>query len=153
MDQPNARASSETDSPVCDAVVIGGGPAGLTAAIYLARYIRRVAVIDAGASRMTWIPVSHNVPGFPTGLPGTELLRRLRAQAETYGVAIQHGTVAAVDRNGSRGFEAVTHRGRLRARALLIATGVVDEVPAMPDLLTAIQRGTVRVCPICDAYE
>ena len=69
-----------------DCLVIGAGPAGLTAATYLARFHRRIALVDAGASRARWIPTSHNCPGFPSGVGGNELLARLRAQTETYGV-------------------------------------------------------------------
>ena len=57
-----------------DCLIIGGGPAGLTAAIYLARYHRRVAVVDDGNSRALWIPISHNHAGFPDGIGGAELL-------------------------------------------------------------------------------
>ena len=71
-----------------DCAVIGGGQAGLTAALYLARFRRRVVVIDAGQSRAALIPVSHNYPGFPQGICGNELLDRLRAQARLYGVEI-----------------------------------------------------------------
>ena len=64
-----------------DCLIVGGGPAGLTAAIYLARFRRRFVLVDAGRSRAAWIPVSHNHPGFPDGIEGEELLRRMRAQA------------------------------------------------------------------------
>src|SRR4051812_41167398 len=63
-----------------DCLIVGGGPAGLMAAIYLARFRRRVCVADAGASRAALIPRSHNVPGFVHGLSGTDLLARMSAQ-------------------------------------------------------------------------
>jgi thioredoxin reductase (NADPH) len=69
-----------------DWAVIGAGPGGLTAAIYLARYLRDVVVLHDGRSRALWIPRSHNCPGYPEGIPGPELLDRLRRQAERYGV-------------------------------------------------------------------
>ena len=65
-------------------VIVGGGPGGLTAAIYLARFRRRFLLIDAGESRATWIPRSHNHPGFPKGVGGPELLTRLREQLHIY---------------------------------------------------------------------
>ena len=68
-----------------DCIIVGGGPAGLTAATYLRRLHRHVVVFDDGRSRARWIPESHNCPGFPMGVSGTELLRRLRDQASTYG--------------------------------------------------------------------
>ena len=69
---------------VYDCLIIGAGPAGLTAANYLARFRRDIVLVDAGASRARWIPTSHNCPGFPSGVGGNELLASLRAQAETY---------------------------------------------------------------------
>ena len=71
-----------------ECAIIGGGPAGLTAAIYLARLRRETVEIDAGHSRASLIPVSHNYPGFPQGVSGDDLLRRLREQAVRYGVTI-----------------------------------------------------------------
>src|SRR5215217_2362317 len=63
-----------------DCLIIGGGPAGLTAAVYLARFRRKVVVVDSGSSRASLIPASHNYPGFPDGVGGEELLARLRCQ-------------------------------------------------------------------------
>ena len=64
-----------------DCLIIGGGPAGLTAAIYLARFQRRFLVVDTGASRCSWIPISHNHAGCPEGIAGSDLIARMRAQA------------------------------------------------------------------------
>lgn len=74
-----------------------GGPAGLTAAIYLARYRRRVVVVDEGHSRAKWIPLSHNHAGFPDGIGGEDLLLRMRAQAERYGATIRAGRVDVIE--------------------------------------------------------
>jgi thioredoxin reductase (NADPH) len=68
-----------------DCVVVGAGPGGLTAAVYLARYLRDVVVLDDGRSRALWIQRSHNCPGYPQGISGPELLERLRRQAVRYG--------------------------------------------------------------------
>ena len=140
-----------------DCLVIGAGPAGLTAALYLARFQRRVAVVDGGDSRAAWIPSSHNIPFFPEGIPGRDLLARQRAALERYGTAILPGTVAALVKDEA-GF-AATFRApdgeerRLAARRVLLATGAVDVDPALPDLPDAVRRGLVRYCPICDGYE
>src|SRR5688572_23213035 len=79
-----------------DCLIIGGGPAGLTAAIYLGRFCRTLKVVDAGKSRASWIPRSHNHAGFPEGIAGTELLSRMRAQAVRYGAEIVAGEVAEI---------------------------------------------------------
>ncbi|MCW2243412.1 NAD(P)/FAD-dependent oxidoreductase [Azospirillum canadense] len=141
------------DNERLDVLVVGGGPAGLTAAIYLARYRRRFLVIDAGASRAAWIPLSHNHAGFPDGVTGNDLLARMRAQAERYGSHILSGTVEAVERTAD-GYRALTADGReFRARTVLAATGVIDLEPELPNLYQAVQRGLIRHCPICDGFE
>ena len=107
-----------------DCLVIGGGPAGLTAAIYLARFRRRFLVVDAGASRASWIPVSHNHAGYPDGIAGTDLLARMRAQAERYGAEIIRGRVERLERPAGGGFTAVMADGsRHEAERVLLATG------------------------------
>src|SRR4051812_16236732 len=81
---------------VVDALVIGGGPAGLTCAIYLARYRRKVLVIDSRNSRAALIPETHNYPGFADGIAGPRLLDALTLQAKVYGVSIVHDRVTAL---------------------------------------------------------
>ena len=75
-----------------ECLIVGGGPAGLTAAIYLARYRRRIAVVDGGSSRAALIPVSHNYPGFANGISGSDLLKTLRSQVREFGVSIHVAT-------------------------------------------------------------
>lgn len=137
-----------------DALIVGGGPAGLTAAIYLARYHRRVIVIDEGHSRARWIPRSHNHAGFPDGIGGEELLGRMREQIERYGATIRTGRIDQVVRQ-DEGFRATGDGIDVTARTLLLATGVENRRPAM-DADThrdALDRGLLRYCPICDGYE
>lgn len=138
-----------------DCLIVGGGPAGLTAAIYLARYRRTALVVDEAKSRCAWIPTSHNLAGFTSGIRGTDLLERIRAQAESYGACIETGSVATLERlPGGRGFRAGLGDGReVDAASVLLATGVIDGQPRMPHLYEAMQRGLIRVCPICDGYE
>ncbi len=140
------------DDPL-DCLVIGGGPAGLTAAIYLARFRRRFRVIDSGASRAALIPISHNHAGFPDGIHGNTLLERMRTQARKYGAPIVAGTVAGLERRADGVFVASIGEDRLTARTVLLATGVVDREPDLPDLPDAIQRGLIRHCGVCDGYE
>lgn len=136
-----------------DCLVIGAGPAGLTAAIYLGRYRREALVLESGASRAALIPRSHNYPGFPEGISGAELLQRLRLQALRYGARIREASVRTLERNDDGDYVAGFGDERVVARSVLLATGVVDVEPPLPDLIGAIQRGLVRHCPICDGYE
>src|SRR5690606_35669217 len=107
---------------------------------------------DAGASRARYIPESHNCPGFPQGVSGDALLRRMREQAESFGARIVQARVERVARDGD-GF--VLHAGTRRwgARRLILATGLVDRLPDVPWAEDAIACGALRLCAICDAYE
>ena len=142
-----------TPSPL-DCLIVGGGPAGLTAAIYLARFHLTVLVVDAGDSRAAWIPVTRNHAGFPDGIAGTELLDRMREQARRYGARLAGGRVTALARDGER-FRATVGSDALRARTVLLATGVTNRRPVMSDEVhaDALARGLLRYCPICDGYE
>ena len=136
-----------------DCLIIGAGPAGLTAAIYLARFRRVFRVIDGGESRASVIPLSHNHAGFPEGIPGPELLGRMRTQAERYGARIESGRVLALRRLANGAFEAETEIERIVTQRVLLATGAEDIEPELPGIEHAIRRGLVRHCPICDAFE
>lgn len=137
-----------------DCIIIGGGPAGLTAAIYLARFHLGVRLLDAGDSRAGLIPRTHNHAGYPDGIAGRELLARMREQAATYGVEREPALVTEIER---RGDDFVVHAGELTlaGHTVLLATGVKNRCPDMPRALhdTALERGLFRYCPICDAYE
>ena len=135
-----------------DCVVVGAGPAGLTAATYLARYRRRVLVIDAGESRARWIPVSHNCPGFPFGVGGRELLGHFRAQAEQHEVPFMAGTVTAVA-SSEGGFQLNAAGSTVSARTVLVAAGIRDRLPAATGIEDAIASGALRLCAVCDGYE
>ena len=136
-----------------DVIIIGGGPAGLTAAIYLSRFLLKTLVVDRGDSRAALIPVSHNHAGYPDGIGGPELVARMRAQAAEYGTRFIDGEARriAVDADGF----VVAVEEQYRARAVLIATGVRNRRPAMPDDVhdAALAGGQLRYCPVCDAYE
>jgi len=107
-----------------DCVVIGAGPAGLTAAIYLARFHLTLRVIDAGQSRAALIPRTHNHAGYPGGIAGTELLRLMHEQATEFGVQHTKGLVETVERDEDH-FVVYASDESWRARSVLLATGVV----------------------------
>jgi thioredoxin reductase (NADPH) len=73
-----------------DCAIVGAGPGGLTAAVYLTRFRRPIVVFDSGNSRARWIPESHNCPGFPSGIGGDAFLARLAAQARDSGARVAH---------------------------------------------------------------
>jgi thioredoxin reductase (NADPH) len=137
-----------------DCLVIGGGPAGLTAAIYLTRYHLSLKVVDAGKSRAGWIPCTHNHAGFPGGISGKELLARMREQAQMYGASIETGRVTRLDRIDG-GFSAEWGSGSVTARTLLMATGITNRRPPMDEDLheEALSKGLIRYCPVCDGFE
>lgn len=82
-----------------DCLVVGAGPAGLTAGIILKRFFREVNIIDAGRSRASLIPLSHNYPGFPEGISGNDLLARLKEQLDRNGGSVVAGSVRQLERD------------------------------------------------------
>jgi thioredoxin reductase (NADPH) len=144
------------DEPILDCLIVGGGPAGLTAAIYLARFHLDILVVDGGKSRASWIPCTRNVSGFPDGIKGTDLLQRMRDQACKYGAKIVSEFVTKLERDEKSGlFTATWGSGCATVRTVLLATGVSNRRPPMDEELhaEALSRGLVRYCPICDGYE
>ena len=137
-----------------DCLVIGGGPAGLTAAIYLARFHLSVVVVDGGKSRASTIPNTRNHAGFPEGISGSDLIGRMLEQARRYGTRIEAGEVASLEAD-TKLLVARTSDSAIHARTVLLATGVVNRRPAMADDLhdEVLARGLLRYCPICDGYE
>nr|WP_315383108.1 NAD(P)/FAD-dependent oxidoreductase [uncultured Sphingomonas sp.] len=137
-----------------DCIIIGGGPAGLTAAIYLSRYHLKIRLFDCGSSRAALIPCTHNHAGYPEGIPGLDLLAAMRAQAEKYGTVREAAKVMGL-RAIEGGFAARIGDREVRARSVLLATGVVNHRPPMPDALhdIALAKGQIRYCPVCDGYE
>ena len=138
--------------PILDCLVVGAGPAGLTAAIYLRRFHREIVVVDAGDSRAKRIPESNNYPGFPDGINGEALLVRLHRQLVNMQGDVHRGTVTALGR-GDDGFVAQTGGRTLRTRTVLLATGVQDREPRLPGMAALSRKGLLRQCPICDAFE
>jgi thioredoxin reductase len=131
-----------------DVAIVGGGPAGLSAALVLGRARRRVVVIDAGMPRNA--PAAH-MQGFLSrdGMPPADLLRAARAEVRRYGVEIVEDRVV----DASPGFALRLAGGRtVEARHVLLATGAVDE---LPDVLGARERWgrDFLHCPYCHGWE
>lgn len=138
-------------SVMLDVVIVGGGPAGLSAALVLGRCRRRVVVIDAGKPRNQ---ASHAVHGYLTrdGTPPLELLTIAREQLRPYGTELIDGEVVAA-RRSSHGFEVeLDDASRLFGRRLLLATGMRDRLPAVEGFAPLYGK-TAHHCPFCDGWE
>jgi thioredoxin reductase (NADPH) len=136
-----------------DCLVVGGGPAGLTTAMYLARYRRNILLIDSGHSRAAMIPQSHNYPGF-SGIAGPELLLCLRQQAQAHGARFESGEIHSLELLGEEdGFLAKANGREVQARCVVVATGLIDERPPVQGLTDPVAGGAIRFCPVCDGFE
>lgn len=134
-----------------DVIIVGGGPAGLSAALVLGRCRRKVLVIDAGSPRNIR---SHGVHGFITreGCRPTELLAMARQQIEPYGVQFREGTVMRVDRNDTGFTATLLDESSAECRKILLATGVIDKLPALEGI-DELYGTSVHHCPYCDGWE
>ena len=138
-------------APLWDTIVVGGGAAGLSAALMLGRARRRVLVIDAGSPRNRFADRMHGVLG-NEGAPPAELVRKGRDEAGAYGVAFVEGTMQDVTDAGAA-LAVTLADGRVEsARTLVVATGITDELPAVPGLAERWGQ-TVLHCPYCHGWE
>jgi thioredoxin reductase len=138
-------------SSSCDVAVVGGGAAGLSAAVTLARSLRSVVVVDAGEPRNAPAAGAHNLLG-REGIAPSELLATGRREAAGYGAEIRSGRALAVRRTDT-GFELDLADGSsLRARRLLLASGLVDELPDVPGVRELWGRDVLH-CPYCHGWE
>lgn len=134
-----------------DCIVIGAGPGGMTAALYLKRFQRKVLVVHSGPPRAAWIPKTKNLIGYQGGISGPTLLRRLKSQLLEIGVPLREGQ-ATVSRRG--GVFSVSAGGQTYvAKKVLLATGIRDLQPNIPGLNALRRKGLLRYCPICDGFE
>lgn len=148
--------SAGEGSPI-DILIVGAGPAGLTAGMYLARYRRKVRIVHDGRSRALWVPRSRNIPGFPDGIVGADLIARMSDHAARYGAEIVEGRVVEIARDEDRAlFRARLDSGAvIGARGLILATGVDTNLAKLDsgDHQAAVRSGVLRYCPICDGFE
>jgi len=140
---------------VYDCAVVGAGPAGLSAALYMGRMRRSVVVIDDREGRSTWHQVNRNYLGFPDGIHAYKLRDLGRQQVERYDVTFLSATAEDVTAEGEgpeRRFRFKTTRGPVTARTVILATGVDDSFPEFEGSMECIGR-TMFWCIICDGYE
>jgi thioredoxin reductase (NADPH) len=135
-----------------EVVVIGAGPGGLVASLYLRRFLRQTCLVSMGAPRASWIPRTHNLLGYRGGISGNELLRRIANQIEECGGIDRVYGEARVERSGDE-FNVFIDDRIIHAKKVILATGMIDTQPNIENLPTLRRKGLLRYCPVCDAFE
>lgn len=136
---------------IFDSIIIGGGPAGLSAGIYLGRALRSVLILDAGEGRTKWNQRNDNYLGFPNGIRSGELVRRGRLQAQKFGVEFQAVQAQGITR-GDDSFNITLEKKALKARTLIFATGVTDVWPAFANARRYVAK-SLFWCIHCDGFR
>lgn len=153
MHPPLAMTSTKAENEnVYDVAIVGGGPAGLSAALWLARYLHSVVLIDSGDPR-NW--ETRGINGFlgSHGIKSPDLRKRGRADAEHFGAKLVDGAVATVENVNGERFNLVLESGeKIASRRLLLAIGIKDVWPRIPGLADCYGE-TIHVCPDCDGFE
>jgi len=134
-----------------EAIVVGGGIAGLSAAIYLARAQTDTLVIDSGHSMAKWEPEVENYLGFPKGVDGEDLLKAGRKQAKRYGAEFVEDEIKEVSREKA-GFSLRGKKGKYRTKRLLLATGIFHIPPDIPGVRECLGH-SMFFCKDCDGYR
>lgn len=138
------------DSMPFDIAIVGGGPAGLSAALLLGRACKRVVLFDAGPPRNA---AAAEIHGFVTrdGTPPAEFRRIGREQLQPYDVEIRDARVEAIERAGAS-FHVRTAAGAVEARRVVLCTGMIDELPALPGY-RELWGKSIFQCPYCHGWE
>ena len=145
------RPADFDDLDCPEVIVVGGGIAGLSAAIYLGRAQRDVVVIDSGHSMAKWEPVVQNYLGFPNGVGGEELLENGRTQARRYDARFIHDEVKSVSLRNSV-FVLKGRRKTYRTKRLLVATGIFHLPPEIPGVKECLGH-SMFFCKDCDGQR
>ena len=135
-----------------DVIILGSGPAGLTAAVYAARAHLAPLIVDGHepGGQLTLTTMVENFPGFPEGLLGPDLIRAMRQQAERFGAEFRQGAVAAADLS-QRPFRITINGTVEECRALIIATGASAKMLGLPSERQLVGHG-VSTCATCDGF-
>jgi thioredoxin reductase (NADPH) len=138
-----------------DCAIIGGGPGGLISALYLKRFKRSVVMINSGKPRASWGHKVNNLIGYHEGISGRTLLARITKQLLKVGdVERIEGEAKIMRLRRNDGFEVLISTGKtVRARKVILATGIEDEHPKLTNLDRLRKLGLLKYCSICDGYE
>jgi thioredoxin reductase (NADPH) len=136
---------------IFDSIVVGGGPAGLSAAIYLGRFLRKTVVIDSGEGRSSGSQINENYLGFPRGVRAARLRELGQQQARRFDVRIVRGTIGSAAFSGGE-FVLSGDCGQWRGRTLIIASGVTDVWPTFPGVERHVGR-SLFWCITCDGFR
>jgi thioredoxin reductase (NADPH) len=148
---PSLPQAVAVKKKIYDCAVIGGGPAGLTAALYLCRFKRSVLLFQEGLPRAAWIPKTNNLLGYYRGLSGRALLKRLRSQLK--GLELDEVNARARVKREKKSFLVETPGRTYEAKKIILALGIRDKQPPLPNLRELRKLGLLRYCPICDGFE
>ncbi|TYR79571.1 NAD(P)/FAD-dependent oxidoreductase [Priestia megaterium] len=135
-----------------ECIIVGGGIAGLQAAIQLGRYKRHVLVIDSNHGRSNLCKSYHNILGWPEGVSGETLRALGKAHAEQYGIQFQEDVVISCVKEGEQVIVTTESGQTFSGKTLLLATGVMDCLPNLANLKPCLGV-SIYVCPDCDGYE
>lgn len=136
-----------------DCLIVGGGPAGLSASIYMGRFLRSTLILDGGEGRSSFEQVNDNYLGFPEGVKVRELRELGKRQAERFGVKVEECRVERMERtDGNRHFRAHTSKGAFDGRTVILCTGVCDIWPDIPNVLDYVGK-TLFWCITCDGFR
>ncbi len=144
--------NNDTGAGVYDVVIVGAGPAGLTAGIYCSRGRLTTAILERNMAggQIALTELVENYPGFPEGISGFDLATRMKDQAAQFGAEVREiETVSALRAEPDGGYAVVTDRGEIRARAVILAPGVEGRRSGIPGEAEFIGRG-VSWCATCD---
>ncbi|MEC4896088.1 MAG: NAD(P)/FAD-dependent oxidoreductase [Oscillatoria sp. PMC 1051.18] len=151
----------EKQTHIYDAIVVGGGAGGLSAGIYLQRYLLSSLIIDKGKARSFWMQELHNYLGLPSDTPGRVLLQRGKEHYASLDGDFLNGFVEEVRDEGET-FAVLVKVGRqksiqavFRAKYLIAASGIIDYLPPLDDLRNVYEYAgyNLHVCMVCDGYE
>ena len=135
-----------------DCIIVGGGIAGIQAAIQLGRYKHDIIVIDSAQGRSSIAKAYHNILGWPDGVSGHQLRTLGRQHAEKFDVEFLEDTVTSLEKKRDKFFIHTKKGMEYQAKMIFLGTGITDNIPPIKNIYTTLGTSTY-ICPDCDGYE